>query len=41
MRLRFGEKAGVRVEAREGGGVRVKLFIPDKEERHVSDSDRG
>lgn len=41
MRLRFGERAGVRVEAREGGGVRVKLFIPDKEERHVSDSDRG
>ena len=41
MRLRFGEKAGVRVDAREGGGVSVRLMIPGKEERYVSDPDRG
>ena len=41
MRLYFGEEAGIRISARDGGGVIVELRIPLKEKENVPDSDRG
>lgn len=42
MRLFFGQEAGLRMQTREEGGLKVELWIPMKEgNANVSDPDRG